>query len=269
MGEISIRIRSSLPDSTADHPARVAARERERRPGIFRKARIRAVCGLIVLAGGLVSAPAVGGVVDVNFEVPVRARLNLAGDETVTLAPFLVVTDEGETAIQQRGVDVQQEFEDYLRRLIKRRTDLDFIEAGPVDYPSYDLQRLANDQDFWRFLGERTGADLILSGSLDFDIQDRSGYRTEEYVSPFDGRTYYRQVLVEQTGFEYDIVMEVFDGRTGEQLYSDNFKDFKQFEGESVDPLAGMFENLFALEDRIVGIFTQKRVETTRTLFTD
>jgi hypothetical protein len=209
------------------------------------------------------------GVVEVNFAVPVRARLSLFGDETVTLAPFLVVTDEGETAIQQRGVDVQQEFEDYLRRLIKRRTDLDFIEAGPVDYPSYDLQRLANDQDFWRFLGERTGADLILSGSLDFDIQDRSGYRTEEYVSPFDGRTYYRQVLVEQTGFEYDIVMEVFDGRTGEQLYSDNFKDFKQFEGESVDPLAGMFENLFALEDRIVGIFTQKWVETTRTLFTD
>ena len=105
-------------------------------------------------------------------------------------------------------------------------------------------------------LGERTEADLILAGSLDFDIQDRSGYRTEEYVSPFDGRTYYRQVLVEQTGFEYDIVMEVYRRRDRRALYSDNFKDFKQFEGESVDPLAGMFENLYALEDRIVGIFS-------------
>lgn len=226
--------------------------------------------GLIVLVGGLIpTLPAAAGVVEVNFSVPVRARLDLGGRETVTLAPFLVVTDEGETAIQQRGVDVQREFEEYLRRLLKRRTKLTVIEAGPVDYPSYDLSQLADNTDFWRFLGERTGAELILSGSLDFDIQDRSGYRTEEYVSPFDGRTYFRQVLVEQTGFEYDIVMEIFDGITGERLYSDNFKDFKQFEGESVDPLAGMFENLIALEDRISGIFSQKRVETTRALFTN
>ena len=231
---------------------------------------IRTAAGICVLAGGLVvSSSAVAGVAEVTFRVPVRARLDLQGRDTVTLAPFLVVTDEGETAVQQRGIDVQQEFEDYLRRLLKRRTKLSFIEAGPVDYPSYDLQALASNEDFWRFLGERTGADLILSGSLDFDIQDRSGYRTEEYVSPFDGRTYFRQVLVEQTGFEYDIVMEIFDGKTGEQLYSDNFKDFKQFEGESVDPLAGMFENLFALEDRITGIFSKKEVETSRTLFTD
>jgi hypothetical protein len=231
---------------------------------------IRTAAGICVLAGGLaVSSSAVAGVAEVTFKVPVRARLDLQGRDTVTLAPFLVVTDEGETAVQQRGIDVQQEFEDYLRRLLKRRTKLSYIESGPVDYPSYDLQALASNEDFWRFLGERTGADLILSGSLDFDIQDRSGYRTEEYVSPFDGRTYFRQVLVEQTGFEYDIVMEIFDGATGEQLYSDNFKDFKQFEGESVDPLAGMFENLFALEDRITGIFSKKEVETSRTLFTD
>ena len=76
-------------------------------------------------------------------------------------------------------------------------------------------------------------------------------------------------VLVEQTGFEYDIVMDVFDGRTGEQLYTDNFKDFKQFEGESVDPLQGMFENLRALEDRITGVFSQKEVETSRILLTN
>ena len=143
------------------------------------------------------------------------------------------------------------------------------LDPIPIDYPSYDLAELAANMDFWRVVGERSGADLILSGSLDFDIQDRSGYRTEEYVSPFDGRTYRRQVLVEQTGFEYDIVMEVFDGKTGKRLYADNFKDFKQFEGESVDPLEGMFENLYALEDRISGVFSQKEVETSRVLYTN
>jgi hypothetical protein len=224
---------------------------------------------LVLAAGLFASSAGVAGTVEVLFKVPVRARLDLAGKSTVTLAPFLVVTDEGETPLRRSGIDVQGEFEGYLRRLIKRRTKLDFVESGPVAYPSYDLEELSLNQDFWRYLGERTGADLILSGSLDFDIQDRSGYRTEEYVSPFDGRTYFRQVLVEQTGFEYDIVMEVFDGDSGERLYSDNFKDFKQFEGESVDPLSGMFENLASLEDRISGIFSQKRVDTTRILFTN
>jgi hypothetical protein len=108
----------------------------------------------------------------------------------------------------------------------------------------------------------------VLAGGLDFDIQDRTGYRTEEYTSPFNGRQYYRQVLVEQTGFEYDILMQVYDGRTGELLYSDNFKDFQSYDSEEVDPLQGMFENLYSLEDRIVGVFTQKEVEATRVLFT-
>ena len=229
-----------------------------------------AVLASFVLASGLwLSPPVVAGSVEVTFSVPVRARLDLVDRSSITLAPFLVVTEEGEGTIERRGVNVQEEFRGYLRRLIKRRTRLKLIDAGPIDYPTYDLEDLAANEDFWRVVGERTGADLILSGSLDFDIQDRSGYRTEEYVSPFDGRTYLRQVLVEQTGFEYDIVMDVFDGRTGERIYSDNFKDFKQFEGESVDPLEGMFENLYALEDRISGVFSQKRVETTRVLFTN
>lgn len=212
--------------------------------------------------------PARGGNVQVTLLLPVRARIDLTDRSTVTVAPFLVVSDEGEETAARRGVDVEEEFERYMSRLIRRETKLKLIESGPVDYPSYDLRALSADTDFWRYLGERTQADLIVSGSLDFDIQDRSGYRTEEYVSPYDGRTYYRQVLVEQTGFEYDIVMQVFDGATGEQLYSDNFKDFKQFEGERADPLQGMFENLYALEDRIANIFAQKQVAATRVLIT-
>jgi hypothetical protein len=128
---------------------------------------------------------------------------------------------------------------------------------------------LSRDQDFWAFVGERTQSDLIMACSLDFDVQDRSGYRTEEYVSPYDGRTYYRQVLVENTGFEFDIVLQILDGQTGELLFSDNFKDFRQLDQGDADPIQGMFSNLYALEDRISGIFAQRRIEARRTLYTD
>jgi hypothetical protein len=129
---------------------------------------------------------------------------------------------------------VQQEFQRYLLKILKRDTDLEDRRVGSHRLPHLrPADAGARTPSSGGVIGERTQADLILVGSLDFDIQDRSGYRTEEYVSPFDGRTYYRQVLVEQTGFEYDIVVRVFDGKTGEQLYTDNFKDFKSFEGSA------------------------------------
>jgi hypothetical protein len=230
-----------------------------------RRAALAAGLALAALAS---AAPAD---VDVKLRLPVRAKLDLEGRRSLTVAPFLVVSREGADSERVRGsaLDVQKEFERYLAKLLRRETDLRLVESGPIDYPSFDLQALAANRDFWRAVGERTQADLVLSGSLDFDVQDKSGYRTEEYVSPFDGRTYFRQVLVEQTGFDFDIVMMVFDGRSGERMYFDNFKDFKQFESERADPLQGMFENLAALEDRILNIFTQKSVEATRVLLTD
>jgi hypothetical protein len=229
----------------------------------------------LVLVAALAAAgwPAAAAAdVEVRLRLPVRAKVDLEGRRSVTLAPFLVVTREGgqgSERVRGSSLDVQKEFERYLTKLVRRETDLRLVESGAVDYPTFDLELLAANRDFWRAVGERAQADLILAGSLDFDVQDKSGYRTEEYVSPFDGRTYYRQVLVEQTGFDFDIVMMVFDGRTGERMYFDNFKDFKQFEGERTDPLQGMFENLAALEDRILNVFTQKSVEAVRVLLTD
>jgi hypothetical protein len=228
----------------------------------------RAVAFTAALAA-LAALPLSAGTTEVRLQLPQRARLDLKGHETLAVAPFLVVSQEGGEGVRGRNIDVQKEFERYLFKVLRRDTDLKVVESGPVDYPVFDIERLAREQDFWAALGERTQADLILGGSLDFDVQDKTGYRTEEYVSPYDGRTYRRQVLVEQTGFEYDILMQVYDGKTGKQIYSDNFKDFQSFQGEDADPLSGMFENLLALEDRISNIFTQKTVEAARLLFTD
>ncbi len=235
----------------------------EARRARFARELLTALALLLTVAG-----PLLAGEVKVQLSLPLKARLNLANRKSIAIAPFLVVRKESEEASNKK-VNVEKEFERYIRRLLTRETHLKIIDAGPVTYPTYDLNVLIHKQDFWQALGTKTGADLLLTGSLDFDIQDRSGYRTEQYVSPLDQRTYYRQVLVENTGFEYDIVLAVLDGHTGKLLYSDNFKDFKSFPKENASPLVGMFENLSALEDRIAGIFTEKRVKTTRTLFTE
>lgn len=225
-----------------------------------------ALVGLGLLTVSL-ALPAWAGTLEVRLMLPVRAQIDLAGRNSITIAPCMIVSDEGQETSNE--ADLQREFERYVSRLVTRRTPLRFIEAGPLDYPTYDIDELARDVDFWAFVGERTQADLIIACSLDFDVQDRSGYRTEEYTSPFDGRTYHRQVLVENTGFEFDIVVQVLDGKNGNLLFSDNFKDFRQLDQADADPVQGMFANLFALEDRVSGIFAQRRIEARRTIFTD
>ena len=233
--------------------------------------RVAAILSLLALA--ILWAPlahvARAGEVEVQVRLPQRAKIDLEGKETVAVAPFLVITEEGEEGVADREVDVEREFGRFLEKVLRRQTDLRLVETGPVGFPTFDIDELIEAEEFWRDVGQRAQADLLVSGSLDFDVQDRSGYRTEEFVSPLNGRTYYRQVLVEQTGFEYDILLLVFDGGTGELLYRDNFKDFQSFQTDEVDVIAGMFENLRALEDRIVGVFAQNEVAASRLLFTD
>jgi TolB-like protein len=223
---------------------------------------------LVSLLGCLAAAPLLAGSIEVKLKLPQRARLNLQGRKSIAVTPFVVVSKEGETKIQGKNVDVQKEFGRYLFKVLRRDTDLKILDSGPVDFPTYDLEQLPRQADFWRAIGERTNADLILTGGIDFDVQDRTGYRTEEYSSPYNGQQYYRQVLVEQTGFQYDILLQVYDGKTGQLLYQDNFKDFQNFSGQHADPMAGMFENLASLEDRILNVFTLKEVEASRILFT-
>src|SRR4051812_37489711 len=104
----------------------------------------------------LAALPAFADAVEVRLNLPQRARLDLKGRKSVAVAPFLVVTQEGADKMQGRDIDVQKEFERYLLKILRRETELKVIEPGPVDYPLYDFQQLAKQQDFWRALGERT-----------------------------------------------------------------------------------------------------------------
>jgi hypothetical protein len=231
----------------------------------YRSAAAATALALLLSLAGL---PARAGTTQVKLKLPVRAALDLTGRSDLVVLPFQVVRQEGERTFRGKQLDVRADFQKYLLKVLKRDSGLEVEEVDNVELPTDDFEALSHDADFWRALGERTQTDLILAGSLDFDIQDKSGYRLEEYTSQFDGRTYYRQVLVEETGFEFDILMQVYDGKTGEMLYADNFKDFTTLEGSGADPVEGMFQNLLALEDRIVGIFAKKDVEATRVLYT-
>ncbi|HVT01820.1 MAG TPA: hypothetical protein VHL58_00420 [Thermoanaerobaculia bacterium] len=210
------------------------------------------------------------GVVEVSLKVPVRARLSINGGEKVAIAPFVIQTSAADVKGDRAAkVDVQGEFRRYIRKQLSKSTKLTIVDSPSSKLPSSDIKTLIANRDFWRDIGTRTGADYVVSGVINFDVQDKAGYKTEEYLSPVDGRTYYRQVLVESTGFVFDIIIVVFNGDTGEKLIEENFRDFKEFDQRNYDEILGLFENLRALEKQLLGIFVPQETSTTRYLFTE
>ena len=240
---------------------------RSTKPGVRGVGRVVA----LILVSMLSALSASAGVAQVKLKLPLKPRLPLRGNERIALAPFVIAT-EAEKARDKRlqNVDLQAEFQRFLKKQIEKKTKLEIVPVPPeVKLPTQNLTELGRSTEFWRALGAQTGAEIIVSGSLEFRVEDRSGYKTEEYVSPIDSRTYYRQVYVEQTGFLFDIVFMVFDGRSGEKILQDEFKDFRQTGGRRADELQGLFENLFSLENQILNLFVARDREAERYIFTD
>lgn len=222
-----------------------------------------------VLALLLVPAAAVAGSFEVTLDLPLRARLSLAGGERAVIAPFVVGLKAADQE-RETKIDLDREFRRYLAKQLDRRTNLAVVPSPEAfRLPTSDLAKLKADAEFWTNFAAAAGADLVVTGAVDFDVEDRTGYRREEYVSPIDGRTYYRQVLVSETGYGFDIVLLVLDGKTGAVLLEESFQDFQTREGNRRDELGGLFDNLFALENRLLGIFTSRRAPARRFIFDD
>ncbi|HEX6099090.1 MAG TPA: hypothetical protein VF432_22445 [Thermoanaerobaculia bacterium] len=228
--------------------------------------RIAAVALATALALPLGADP---DVMEVKLKLPVKPKLQITGDERVAVAPFVIAARGEKRNDRAAKVDVQTEFNRYLKKQLAKSTKLRVVDVGQTRLPGVDIKSLEGARDYWKEIGARTGADYIVSGIVDFDINDKSGYRTEEYTSPADGRTFYRQVLVESTGFVFDIDLAVFNADTGEMVLEENFRDFKEFDQRNYDEILGLFENLRALESQLVGIFVAQETQASRYVFTD
>jgi len=226
-------------------------------------------CLAAVAAAVLLPIVAGAGVQEVKLKLPLKAKLAISGDEKIAIAPFVIANNGERRNDRAAKVDVQGEFQRYLRKQLLKTTKLRLVDVPPTRLPGTEMKTLEANRDFWKSLGQKTGADYIVTGILDFDIADKSGYKTEEFVSPADGRTYYRQALIETTGFVFDIDIAVFNADTGEKVLEDNFRDFKEFDQRQYDEILGLFENLRSLETQLVGIFVPQETSGSRYVFTE
>jgi hypothetical protein len=207
---------------------------------------------------------------EVKLRLPLRPKLAVTGRERLSLAPFLVASklSDKKDAPRYKDLDLDAEFRRYLGKQLGKRTKMTIVTMPQdVRLPSQNLKDLGDAAEFWRGVGARTGADILLTGVVDFRVENKSGYRAEEYKSPIDNRIYYRQVLVESTGFTFDVTVVAIDGHSGSKLFQENFRDTKEKNRRATDELVGLFENLFSLENQLLGLFVVREREANRYVF--
>ncbi len=229
----------------------------------------RGATRLMVAALLLAATGAGAGTKEVRVNLILQPDLKLNGSEKILIGPILV-EPRGDAPVSTLDRTASREFEGYLRTLLRRRTRLDVLaREASLRPPSDSALELATMTDFWRELGERTGADYIVSAAIDVQVLDRAGYTTEKYVSPADGKTYFRQVLVEETGFKFNVLLLIFDGSSGDKVFQDQISDFKERSERKLNVYTDMFGDLFHLENRLAGVFVPRSVVAKRTLYTD
>ena len=228
----------------------------------------RAVAFLFVAVLG-VAAGAGAASKELRINLWIEPDLKLDGSERIYIGPVLV-EQRGGSKQSSEDLEASREFDDYLRKILRRKTRLDVLPVlEGLELPTSDPIELATMKQFWIDLGAATDADYIVAASIDVKVLDRAGYNTEEYVSPTDGKTYFRQVMVEETGFNFDILLSVYDGDTGEQILNEQITDFKERSDRKLRETEDMFAELYNLDNRLLGVFVPRSVVAKRTLYTD
>jgi hypothetical protein len=232
-----------------------------------RKGAVLALLVLImVAAAGSVAAR------EIDVWLLLRPELEVEGTEKVFLGPMLLEPREQKELSERSRSRVEyaapREFERYLYKLLRRETRLQVVDADiNVEQPSSNLLNLSKEASFWQEIGKQAEVDYIIAASIDVEVLDRAGYKTEEYVSPEDGKTYFRQVLIEETGFSLDVLLMVFDATTGEIVHQDQITAFKERPENRLDEYADMYREIYNIENRLAGIFVPRHVRSKRYLY--
>jgi len=230
----------------------------------------RAACLLPVLLAALLFSglPATAGVSEVSIEVPVKPKVDISDYESLMVANFICDRDA--------RVDLDVEIVRYLRKMLLRTLEIEVSRGVPPSLPlGRGGQSIFEVPGYWSDLGGRFDSDLILSGTVNFSTEDRSGYEQIDLRNTYQGR--YRRdmgyspyntrtIFIEKTGFFLNLEVHLLNGRTGEEIYTDKFYQEIVYNGDGPDDLSVFFMMMDKMAPQITGIVAERKTRVTRYL---
>ena len=240
-----------------------------------------AVLLLAVLAGGCTTF------VEVPVETPLQSKLDVSRFRRILIAGF--VTD-----LRDAEVDLSAETSRLLQNQLRSNTRIQVLEpdrpplqdaldnilARLDEEGSYvseekeqyalEADRLLEDPEFWRKMGEEYQQPLIVTGKLGFHGQNRSGFQPDERTvrdSSGAPRLVRGNRYTERKGFTLSAELYFIDSKTGELIHKERFTEEVLYgERQRVSPLSSYFELMDRLLPNFLGVITPQRIRGTRVL---
>ena len=196
----------------------------------------------------------------VQILVPLPPKLDVTGIENILVASFL--TDESES------LDINREVVRFLRGEFRQETSLDVLDITPPPaVPEQRLEDLIANHEFWKHLGRKHGADIIVSGRINFDRRDISGFQNLDTISNVTGQKVRSTQFVEQERFSYELDIIFMDGKTGELLFRDRLQREALYRGTQNDPITAFYELSDSIAPDVLAIVKARTREDVRFVF--
>jgi hypothetical protein len=146
-------------------------------------------------------------------------------------------------------------------------------DKAPVFNDEKDLepyQHIFANVAYWKRIGEEYQQPLIVTGAVLFAPQQRSGFvqREQETYDPFGRRVVVPvRTYMERKGFVLRPTFIFIDGRTGETLHSETFREEILYNASQQTPaLSSYFELMDRLLPAFLNTLSAQKIKGTRTL---
>jgi hypothetical protein len=232
--------------------------------------------------------------VEVPVETPIRPKIDASPFSRVYVAGFVSGGSE--------DVDANLETVRLLRSQLKNKANMRVIEADvlplmdvakpvpadaasgtpaakgdqakpPVIRDEKDIQpfeKVLENKDYWKKVGEEYQGPLIVTGSVIFVPYQRSGYvqKEQEVYDSFGRRSVVPvRTYMDRKGYILKPKFVFIDGRTGETLYSETFREEILYNAEQSTPaLSSYFELMDRLLPSFLATLSSQTIKGTRVL---
>lgn len=225
--------------------------------------------------------------VEVPVETPLQSKLDVSSFRRVLIAGFASEPGEADIDISSETVRLLQNqlrsnskmqvlepdrppLQEAVERARDRLSEGDKLTRPDREQLRLEADRLLQDGEFWRRVGEEFQGPLIVTGRIGFEAQNRSGFQSEERVVR-DTRNQPRLVrdnrYVERKGYTLSADFVFVDGRTGLTLHKEKFTEEVLYsEDQKTSALSSYFELMDRLLPNFLGVIAPQKIRGTRIL---
>jgi hypothetical protein len=240
-----------------------------------------------VLLTACVAVSGCASFVEVPVETPLQSKLDVSRFRRILIAGFV-------TGLDSSDVDLSAETSRLLQNQLRSNARVQVLEPdrpplqnalddilarlgeeghyAKEEKEQYALEadRLLQNPEFWRKMGEEYQQPLIVTGKLDFASENRSGFQPEErVVRTSEGRPALVRGnrYMERKGFSLSADFFFIDSRTGELLHKERFTEEVLYgQDQRVSPLSSYFELMDRLLPNFLGVISPQKIRGTRVL---